>query len=104
MRKPVLAGVGFVREYTLSDGTCITKILTPSEYGCLTYDECTEQRDELGLEYCYNYNDNEDCYAGAAAACGGKSNLPSQDQLTLLAQDLYNTSSISSSSATYATL
>ena len=82
----------------MSDGTCITKILARSAYGYLTEDECTEQMDELGLTYCYNGNDY---YAGAAAACGGKSNLPSQSQLTALAQYLYNTSSINMNSPSY---
>ena len=83
--------------YIMSDGTGITQILSPSTYGYLTYDECTAKKSELGLSYCYGGNDY---YAGAAAACGGKSNLPSQSQLTQLAKDLYGTSSISSSGTT----
>ena len=84
--------------YTMSDGTCITQILAPGTgYSYLTNSECTAQKSELGLSYCYSGNDY---YAGAAAACGGKSNLPSQSQLTQLAKDLYGTSSISSSGTT----
>ena len=85
--------------YKLSDGTCFTKILSSSEYGYLTYDECTEQQSELGLSYCCTTSgcSNKDYYAGAAKACGGKSNLPSQSQLKALAQELYNDSSITTS-------
>ena len=84
--------------YTMSDGTCITQILSPrTGYNPLTYAKCTAQKSELGLSYCHSRNDY---YAGAAAACGGRSNLPSQSQLTQLAKDLYGTSSISSSGTT----
>ena len=83
--------------YKLSDGTCFTKILSGNEAGCMTSEECNALKSELGLTYCYRGND---CYAEAAKACGGKSNLPSKSQLIALAQELYNTDSIKSSGNT----
>ena len=87
--------------YELSDGTCFTKILSPGTgYSALTYAECTAQKSELGLSYCCPTSvcpNNNDYYAGAAKACGGKSHLPSLAQLATLANDLYNTSGIGES-------
>ncbi len=86
----------------LVGGMCISKILGPQNggYGSLTYAECTEAKDngEIDVAYCYNGNDY---FAGAVKACGGKkANLPSQDQLTQLANYIYSTDSINSSGAT----
>ena len=57
------------------------RIITP-----LSNAECLERQSELGLEYC---NSGDDYYAGAVAMCGGKDNLPTQDDLMTLAQELY---------------
>ena len=84
----------------LKDTMCITKIISPEEYGYLTYSECREAKNngEIDIDYCYNGNDY---FAGAVKACGGKKNMPSQDQLTQLAKYVYGTDSINSSGYTY---
>ncbi len=67
-------------------------------YSPLTKEQCEEQKGDLGIAAC-NYNN--DYWAGAVKACGGISNMPSQDQLTQLAKYVYNTDSINSSGYTY---
>ena len=95
-----LAGVTGCMIPELADTMCITQILAPGTgYSPMTYAECTEAKDkgEIDVQYCYNGNDY---WAGAVKACGGTSNLPSQDQLTQLANYIYNTDSVSSSGTT----
>ena len=88
----------------LVGGMCISKILAPGAgYSALTNAECIEARDngEIDVEYCYSGTMGNDYFAGAVKACGGKKeNLPSQDQLTQLANYIYNTDSVSSSGTT----
>ncbi len=96
-----LAGVEGCLIPELKDTMCITKIISPEEYGYLTYSECTEAKNngEIDVDYCYNGYD--DYFAGAVKACGGKKeNLPNQAQLTQLAEYIYDGSSINSSGAT----
>ena len=86
--------------YTTSSGTCFSQILTSSTgYSAMTKSECKEAVSEgtLGIKYC-GYS--SDYWAGAVKACGGVDNMPTQSQLTELAQELYGTSSISSSGKT----
>ena len=80
----------------LSDGTCFTTPFTPTP---LTMAECQEemQKGELGIKSCYwdkNY------WAGAVKACGGIDKMPTQAQLTVLAEEVYGTP-IKSSGFTY---
>ena len=95
-----LAGVTGCMIPELADTMCITQILAPDTgYSPMTYAECTEAKDkgEIDVQYCYNGNDY---WAGAVAKCGGVSNMPSQEQLTQLANYIYNTDSVSSSGTT----
>ena len=80
-------------------GFCISQILGPQNggYGPLTKAQCEEQKGDLGIAAC-NYDN--DYWAGAVAKCGGVSKMPSQDQLTKLANYIYNTDSVSSSGRT----
>ena len=92
--------LGCMIEPDLLGGTCITKILRPDAgYSPMTYAECTEAKDkgEIDVQYCY-YGD--DYFAGAVKACGGKSKMPTQDQLTQIANYIYNTDVVSSSGTT----
>ena len=84
----------------LVGGMCISQILGPQNggYGPLTKAECEAQKGDLGISEC-KYDD--DYWAGAVKACGGTSNMPSQDQLTELAKYVYNNDSINSSLYTY---
>ena len=86
----------------LVGGMCISQILAPGTgYSPMTYAECTEAKDkgEIDVQYCYN-GSSPDYWAGAVKACGGVSKMPSQDQLTQLANYIYNTDSVSSSGTT----
>ena len=86
-----LAGVEGCLIPELKDTMCITKIISPEEYGYLTYSECTEAKNngEIDVDYCYNGYD--DYFAGAVKACGGKkANLPTMAQLGELATYVYN--------------
>ncbi|MCD8023915.1 MAG: hypothetical protein LUE64_00070, partial [Candidatus Gastranaerophilales bacterium] len=86
---------------TLSDGSCWSTAVGPSTYGYLTYDECMEKKDELGLSYCFDYKTygygkiDKDYYAGAVNYCGAESKLPTLTQLALIASEkIYEDSSI----------
>ncbi len=82
----------------LLGGMCITKILSPrTGYSAMTIDECNQAKETLGITTCDMENDY---WAGAVKACGGVSKMPNQDQLTQLANYIYNTDSISSSGTT----
>ena len=77
---------------------CITRILGRGGYSPLTYNKCMEAKTngEIDVDYCYSgpYNDH---FAGAVKACGGKkTNLPTQNQLTQLANFVYDTNSVNS--------
>lgn len=93
-----LAGVKNCLITELADSLCITKILSPSTYGYLSYSSCTQAKADgkIDLNYCYNKDEanhpsqDHDYYAGAVKACGGKkANLPSVEQLRKLQQYLY---------------
>ncbi len=82
----------------LVGGMCISQILAHGTgYSPMTKAQCEAQKGDLGISECYW---NDDYWAGAVKACGGTSNMPSQDQLTQLANYIYNTDSVSSSGAT----
>ncbi len=85
-----LAGVEGCLIPELKDTMCITKIISPEEYGYLSYSECTEAKNngEINVAACYNGNDY---FAGALKACGGKkANLPTMSQLEQLGTYVYN--------------
>ncbi len=90
--------LGCMIKKDLVGGMCISQILAPGTgYSPLTKEQCEEQKGDLGISGCY-YAD--DYWAGAVAKCGGVSKMPSQDQLTKLAEYIYDGSSINSSGMT----
>ena len=87
--------LGCMIKKDLVGGMCISQILAPGTgFSPLTKEQCEEQKGDLGISGCY-YDD--DYWAGAVAKCGGVSKMPSQDQLTKLAEYIYDGSSINSS-------
>ena len=83
----------------LKDTMCITQILGPENggYSPMTLEECNQAVSEgkLGITAC-SYG--TDYWAGAVRACGGVQNMPTQAQLTALAEYIYpDADSISSS-------
>ena len=66
------------------DGTCFGAPFQPSP---LTAAECNELKATLGIKYC-RLND-VDYWGGAVKACGGVSKLPTESDLTKLANYLY---------------
>ena len=66
----------------------------------LTKAQCEEHKGDLGIKECFLENDY---WAGAVKACGGVQNIPTQAQLTALAEYIYpDADSISSSGTTNA--
>jgi len=57
------------------------------DYKPLSKDECIKYREKIGIEFCPHNNDH---LAGAALACGHIDNLPSPDELLILARRVYN--------------
>ena len=99
-----LAGVTGCMIPELKDTMCITQILGPQNggYSPMTKAECEQavSKGKLGIKACYY---DSDYWAGAVKACGGVQNMPTQAQLTALAEYIYPTAdSISSSDTTYA--
>ena len=84
-----LAGVTGCMIPELKDTMCISQILGPQNggYSPLTKAECEEQKGDLGIETCYY--DDDDYWAGAVKACGGVQNMPTEAQLTALAEYIY---------------
>ncbi len=82
----------------LVGGMCITKILAPGTgYSPMTKAECEEIADAgYGNNKSYCGCVTSDYWAGAVKACGGINNMPTQDQLTQLANYIYNTDRVSS--------
>ena len=72
----------------LKDTMCITQILGGENggYSPMTRAECEAQKGDLGIEAC-DYNN--DYWAGAVKACGGIKNMPTEAQLTALAEYIY---------------
>ena len=62
---------------------CLTAPFSPKP---MTAQECNEQKDELGIEYC-RYDD--DYWAGAVKQCGGVSKMPTASDLFEIAEALY---------------
>ncbi len=76
-------------------GKCYSSAIVPSP---LTYAQCEAQKDSLGIKGCFNFDNKDDYWAGAAAACGGVNKMISRNDLIELINALYNTSSASTSS------
>ena len=76
------------------NGTCF---MAPFYSEPITKAECEQLKGDLGIKECYYDNDY---WAGAVKACGGVSKMPTQAQLTALAEEVYGTS-INSSGYTY---
>ena len=70
-------------------GTCFGAPFTPTP---LTKAECEQLKGDLGINACYNYDN--DYWAGAVKACGGVSKMPTASQLAEIANYVYNTSGI----------
>ena len=66
-------------------GVCYSYPFKPSK---VEYNECLKIKDELGINICYAQYDT---WVGAVKTCGGVNNLPTPDELALLATDLYGT-------------
>ena len=99
-----LAGVTGCMIPELKDTMCITQILGPQNggYSPMTLEECNQAVSEgkLGITAC-SYS--TDYWAGAVRACGGVQNMPTQAQLTALAEYIYpDADSINSSGTTNA--
>jgi len=78
--------------YTLSDGTCFAKILAPGTgYTPIPKAETAAIAAKYGVS-AYDGSGSEDYWLGAMEACGGK--IPTKENLTTLAQELYNDTSI----------
>lgn len=75
-------------------GTCFGAPFMPTP---ITKNECETLKNTLGIKECYYDNDY---WAGAAKACGGVENMPTEAQLTELAKYAYNTSNIMSNGTT----
>ena len=73
-------------------GVCVTNVSNTTPPG-LTYDECMEVKDELGLSYCYS-GTGKDYYAGAVKYCGGKSFLASSSDLAKIAEYVYDVDNV----------
>ena len=92
--------LGCMIKKDLVGGMCISQILAPGTgYSPMTEAECEQavSDNKLGIKGCYF---DSDYWAGAVKACGGINNMPSQDQLTKLAEYIYDGSSINSSGST----
>ncbi len=82
----------------LANVVCITNIFRARNTS-INKSECLGKREELGINQygCYYDDDN---WAGAINACGGKNNMISQSQLTELAKYIYDTDNINSTGST----
>jgi len=54
----------------------------------MDYTDCKAYKDELGIVAC---GDSKDLYASTAYVCGGTKNMPTPDELVVLANDMYGT-------------
>ena len=67
-------------------GTCFGAPFLPDSMG---KNECEANKDELGINDCY---DIDDYWAGAAKVCGGVNNMATEAQIARIGNYLYNTS------------
>ena len=67
------------------DGVCFT---APVKGKAMSYEECEQQKTELGIKECYC---DTDYWAGAVKFCGGIDKMMSVEQLAKLASKLYHT-------------
>ena len=57
----------------------------------MSYTDCKKNKNELGIKYC---QESDDLFASTAYICGGVKNMPTPDELVMLAQDMYNDNTI----------
>ncbi len=89
-------GLGSSCAIELDSGRCFGAPFSPTP---LTKAECEAQKGDLGIKGCYYYE--QDYWAGAVKQCGGVGNMPTQSDLTKIAQAIYKGNpSISSSGYT----
>lgn len=77
-----------------ADGTCFAGAIIPT---AITYTDCMTKKGALGINACASTND---FWAGAVAHCGNINNMPTQAQLDVLANTLYNVSNCGTSACT----
>ena len=82
--KKIVIILGIITVYLLNNA--YAKDYISVEYTPLSQEECMSLKDDLGLKYCPFNNDH---LAGAAKACGHIENLPTGNDLQLLALKLY---------------
>lgn len=54
----------------------------------MDYTDCSSNKNELGIATC---SESRDIYASTAYVCGGTKNMPTLDELVILANDMYRT-------------
>ncbi len=82
------------------DGVCFSEPFMADEP--MSFADCEAQKSALGIESCcpVSYCNDTDYWAAAVKKCGGVQNLPTQEQLTALANQIYD-QPISGSSLDY---
>lgn len=92
-------------DYVERDGVCVHKDFgadcqatvdgfVATTYTPLSSSDCSAQRIKLGIKKCIS---STDYWAGAVKACGGIDYMPNVEELTKLAQCMYNSSSLDTS-------
>lgn len=76
-------GVNFRKCLFKVNGICFGK---PFFVKGMSYEECKAEKDKLGIKYCFMSDDE---WAATVKVCGGVKNLPTPDELVLLANDMY---------------
>ena len=87
-------GLGTSCAIELDSGKCFTAPFSPVP---VTIAECEEMKAKGMLDNCYY---NNDYFGGAVKQCGGKANLPTQADLTKIANAIYKGNPVISPSAT----
>ena len=98
LRTTANVGDGFTDPLVIN-GVKITKVIKPADIAPVMYDngtwpDCDTFKAQYGTEACNSFSGNTDYYAGAVAICGGMHNMPTDKELALIAQELYNYPSI----------
>lgn len=76
-------GVNFRKCLFKVNGVCFGQ---PFLVQGMSYEECKAEKDKLGIKYCFM---SDDQWAAAVKVCGGVKNLPTPNELLLLANDMY---------------
>jgi len=81
------------------NGKCFGAPFKPTP---ITKAECEELKGDLGINECdYLSGGDTDYWVGAVKQCGGVGNMPTMDDLTALAEELYHNNSITSTDNVY---